>query len=287
MLSNGLIVAFASMMFLSSDVVIAKHLTKRLGKFRYSVGILGIGVVPMLLYLAAVGLHGYGTEIVALSLIGGAFLGSGYALYYKALETQQVTNVSSLGEIQPALLLVFGIFILGEPVNAVEVAGIAAVFIGSFLVLRTHGIEINRQMVPVIIANVMWVVYWIFMNYAITLYGGNALPLLIARGLGFALVLVYSLATNSIEGSRTHPLQKGRLLVLIMLLASGVLDSFMNISFGFVVQAGLVAVGSAILASSPIVVAVLGRIFYRDRITRLQKIGLLAAVLGAVAISIG
>ncbi|MCL4365066.1 DMT family transporter, partial [Candidatus Marsarchaeota archaeon] len=169
MLNLGLIAAFASMMFLSSDIAIAKHLTKRLGKFRYSVGILGIGIIPMLIYALAVGIHAYSMEIVILSLLAGAFLGAGYVLYYKALETEQITNVSSIGEIQPAFLLLFGVFILGEKITLIEIAGIFSIFVGSFLVLRTRGLEINRVMIPVIVANILWVVYWILMDYAITL----------------------------------------------------------------------------------------------------------------------
>ncbi len=287
MISSGLIVAFAALMFLSSDVVIAKHLTKRLGKFRYSVGILGIGIIPMLLYLFAAGIPSVNLQIILLSLVAGVFLGSGYALYYKALETEQVTNVSALGQIQPGLLLLFGIFALGEHVNVVEVAGIIAIFVGSFLILRTRGIEINREMMPVIIANVSWTIYWIFMNYSISLYGGYTLPLLIARSFGFVLMLAYVLATGSMEAGSTHRLSAGRNLVFILLISSGMLDSLMNISFGFVVGVGLIAIGSAILAVSPMVVALLGRLIYRDRITYLQKMGLVIAVAGAIAISVG
>ena len=287
MLNLGLVGAFASMMFMSLDVAIAKHLTNRLGKFRYSVGILGIGIIPMLIYALVVGIHAYSMEIVLLSLLAGAFLGTGYALYYKSLETEQVTEVSSIGEIQPALLLLFGVFILQERINVVEIAGIFAIFIGSFLILRTRGLEINRMMIPVIAANILWVVYWILMDYAITLYGGYSFPLLIARSLGFVLMLAYVLATGSIEGSNTHNLSRGKNIVIMMLITSGMLDSLMNISFGFVVGVGLVAMGSAILATSPMVIALFGKLFYKDRIRRLQKIGLVLAVAGAVAISIG
>lgn len=287
MLNLGLIAAFASMMFLSLDATIAKHLTNRLGKFRYSVSILGIGIIPMLIYTLVVGMHAYSVGIVLLSLFAGVFLGAGYALYYKALETEQITEVSSIGEIQPALLLLFGVFALGERIDIIEIAGIFSIFVGSFFIVRTKGLEINRMMIPAIIANISWVVYWILMDYAITLYGGSVFPLFIARAFGFVLLLAYVLATRSIEGGSTHNLNAGKNIVIMMLIASGIMDSLMNISFGFVVGIGLLAIGSAIIAASPMVVALLGKLFYNDRIRGLQRIGLVLAVAGAIAISIG
>ena len=286
MLNPGLVAAFAVLAFGGIDGIIAKHITRRLGKHRYAIAVLGIGIVPMLIYLAAVGISNFSNTVVLLSFLSSIFLGIGYILWYKAIETQQITNVSLLGVVQPALIFLFGMLVLGNRVDIMEMLGVLAIFAGSLFVLSNGRMKINVLLVPAILANISWAVYWMIMNYAIAAYGSYSLPLIIARILAFVIIVAYSVLFGKIESTRRPYGFPNLALLLVLLLASGIMDSLVNILFGFVIKVGLVAIGSAIIAGTPILTAVLGRIIFKDRLTKLQAFGFLMAVAGSIAISI-
>jgi drug/metabolite transporter (DMT)-like permease len=284
MLQLGLAAAAMFMLLSAIDVTIAKYVVSRFGKYIYASMVIGIGIIPMLAYLAFTGTHLLTLQVIGLSVMGSVFLGSGYVLYYKGLEHGQITNVSALGEIQPALLFVFGFMILGETINAYSLVGVAAIFVGAGLVMVTEKMKVDWRLLPAILANVSWAAAWIFMNYAIAEYGGYSLPLLIERTAGFLVIVAYSIGSKSMEKPLLH--SRSFYMVGVLVLLSGILDGSANVFFGMVVNSGLVAVGSAIAAIMPIVVAALGRIVYGDRLHTVQKVGFMVAVFGAIAVSI-
>jgi drug/metabolite transporter (DMT)-like permease len=286
MLNYGLVYAFLVLAFGGIDGILAKYIIKRLGKHRYALMVLGIGILPMLAYVAFAGIAGFGLGMLLLSLGSSTFLAAGYILYYKGVETQQITNISALGVVQPAIIFVFGILVLGEGMNSLEIAGGAAIFIGAALLLLTEKMEVNFMLVPIILANASWAVYWIIMSYAIASYGAFSMPLIIARAFAFVLILAYSFAFGKMEDGIKNMSSAAGFALLLLVVASGVFDGLVNIFFGAVINVGLVAIGSAIVAGTPILTAVLGRLAFRDKLTTLQKIGFLIAVLGSVAIAV-
>ena len=69
-------------------------------------------------------------------------------LYFKSLETEQLTNAVALSEITPAILTLFGMFVLQEVGNPMEVIDIILIFAGAFLRHKHRGLKINRKLVP-------------------------------------------------------------------------------------------------------------------------------------------
>ena len=284
----GIVAAFLFMLIGAVDVTLAKYIVRRFGRYRYTVAIIGIGILPMVAYSIAVGSGSISSGAFWLSLAAGAITGVAYIIYYKGLESEQITNVAALTEVQPAILFLFGVLILGESITAIGIAGVIAIFLGATLVMMKDDMKLNRLLLPIIIANALWAAYWIVMNYAISTYGGYSLPLLIARGVAFAMVAAYSVLFGKIEKGNVKA--KAPLLALVLamfIIVSGLLDGATNILFGVVIQSSIVAIGSAIYAIMPIVAAMLGRVVYRDGLGMAQKLGLVIAVAGAIAIVIG
>ncbi len=270
------------------DLTIGKYVLKSSGNYRYSMVLLGVGILPMMAYVAAAGAGNMSILDVALSAAAGVISAGAIIIYYRSLELQQETNVAALTEVQPALLFLFGVFVLGETINSIEIAGILAIFIGAAFVMTTRKMRLNMLLVPVIIANALWAVQWVVFDYVIGSYGGYVLPILIGRIISFAFVSAYVLGFRKVDPnvSRYRNMAPAYLILGLMALV-GILDGSANILFAIVVKSNIIAIGSVIYATMPIVAALLARIFYRDGLSNIQKAGLVIAVLGAIAIGIG
>jgi drug/metabolite transporter (DMT)-like permease len=286
MSSAGFGAAFLATVSGSADTALAKYITNRLGMYRYAILILGLGLVPTSIYFIIFGLGGtMSLQAIAFSLLGSVFFGMGFVLFYTAMKTQQITHAAALGEVQPVLLLLFGVLVLGETITVIEAAASLAIFVGAFLVMTTSRLKVNLHLVPIILANVSWALYWIFITYAMRAYGGEGFPILLSRFCAFLLVFAFAFSSRKIEKSMKKPIGRYRAALLwSFLILSAVLDSGSNLLFGFVVNVNLVAVGAAILAVGPLLTLILGRVFFGDTLDGRQKAGFVLAVIGAIGI---
>ncbi len=175
-----------------------------------------------------------------------------------------------------------------EILTPLQIAASVAIFAGVFLVVTKTGFKINRRLISAIYANILWAVYWIVLTYGIRASTSAVLPVLLARISAFIVVFAYSFTTGKLIEKKPNKKQTSSSFypLLALVLIGGLADAGTNLSFGFAVFFGLVAIGSVITATTPVFIAILGRIFFKDKLTKPQVIGILLAILGAVAIAI-
>ncbi|MDE1847126.1 MAG: DMT family transporter [Candidatus Micrarchaeota archaeon] len=282
MISIGTIAAVLAVLSWAISLVIEKRIVTILGKTKGAALVIGLGVLPMLI-LSALSFSLLDPAEIALAAISGIFLSIGFVLYYKSLETEQISNTSGTGLLQPALLIIFSVFVLSEPLTLPQIIGGIVIFLGIILILTTERMELNRNLIPAIMAQVSWALYWIFATYAILGSHKVAIPLLISRVVAFISgAALFPLLLKKDKISR----RSGVAYIAILLVIAGILDGAGNILFGKVVSLNELQVGSIFSAMVPIVITGLGYVVYKERLTRLQAIGMLAAVIGALIIAI-
>lgn len=288
MFNSGLGAAFIDTVMGASDSAVGKYITTRIGTYKYGIFLLGVGLIPTIIYFFFFANSGnISLTVSLLSILSGVLLAVGIVLYYNAIKTQQITNAAALGEVQPVILLLFGVFILGEAVTILEGLGALIIFTGAFLVITTHKLKVNWGLFPVVLANICWSVYWILMTYAIQGYGGESFPLLLSRTCGFVLLIAYAFYANKIPKTVKKPMSTYHKYILwFFILLSGFMDGFYNLLFGFIINVNIVAIAAALLAAGPILTAVLGRVFFGERLDARQKIGFVLAIVGAIFISL-
>jgi uncharacterized membrane protein len=91
------------------------------------------------------------------------------------------------------------------------------------------------------------------------------------------ITLVLAMATRSIGGLDRQALP--------LILAIGILDALALLSFSVATTDGNVAIVSVLSSLDPIVLAILAFIFIRERIARLQVIGLFVVIGGSILVS--
>ena len=117
-------------------------------------------------------------------------LGAAALLYYKSVETQQISNTVAIGMIQPVLIFVFSIVVLNEGMTLAEIVGGLVVLTGVCLVSLTSGLRFNRRLIPAFLGQAVWAFYWMALSLSIVSSGQAAMPLLISRVFAFLVVVL-------------------------------------------------------------------------------------------------
>lgn len=266
------------------SLTLERRIASIAGNLRGALLVLFAGIFPILLFFLISNFSMSPYEVL-LSLASGILLAIGYILYYKSLETEQVSNTSGVGLAQPAILLLFSILILHESITSIQTLGGVIIFVGVLLIITNNKLELNRKLLPALLANVSWAGYWVIASYAILSSQQVGATILIARLT--SLVVVLALFAFAMKGRQVPRLKNSVVPSLLILGAvAGILDGLGNATFGYVVQFHLLSLGSIFVASLPLFVTFLAYLFYKEHLTKLQGVGMIMAVIGAFVIAI-
>ena len=135
MISYGILAALASVLFAALTQLIGKTVVPRIGGMRSTILIIAAGIIPIAV-LFLISPATIGGNVIVLSVFSGIFFAFGFILYYRSVESQRISNTVATSLIQPAILALYAIVILSQPINSIELVGTVAIFAGVGFVLR-------------------------------------------------------------------------------------------------------------------------------------------------------
>jgi drug/metabolite transporter (DMT)-like permease len=285
-LRSGVAAAIMATAFFTVGDTASKRMDERLGNRTASLAVLGIGFVSIFLYLILFG-AGAGPNLyqIELAILAAAMLGIGYLLIYKTLETEQVSNTWVLFESSSVVLILLGVIFLSETLNVIEIVSMLAIFAGVLLVITDSKMKVNMKFMPAIIGSTLWGLSNVPIVYAIQSSHGFVLPMLLERGVAFVIVAVYMAMTRSRRRSRAKKKNMLNRKTVAATLISGLCDGAGMVALGYVFLSNTVAIGGLLLALEPAFILLLGRVFYKDKLTKLQLIGSVVMIMGALVLS--
>ena len=267
----------------SISTVMEKRVSSKAGTALTSAMLAGLGVLPMLiaylLYPAQLGEY----ELL-LSIGSGIFFAIGALLFYKALETEQVSNTSASGFVQPALIIAFSILFLHEHLSLLQMLSGITIVAGVLLVITTKEFKINKKILPALFANASWAIYWILASSAILASGSASSTLLLSRVTTFVILAGMYFVITKPKGSNKR-VQLGATVLAIGCVA-GFLDGAGNLVFGLLVNQNLVAVASLFITIQPLAITLIAYFVYKERLTAIQSAGMAIAIIGALALAL-
>jgi drug/metabolite transporter (DMT)-like permease len=291
MINLGILAAIASMLIGILSSLIQKKISLPIGYKASALITLIVAMIPIAIGIIIFGAAPLNQNEIILSLVSGFFLSAGFLLRYFSLNTEQVTEVAALGQIQPAIIVVFGLFALGEKLTEPATISILMIFLGSVLITLNKNTKINRKLIPSILGSASWGIYWIFIASAVNSSGDVLLPLLISRILGVAMLALFIAPSGNatLQHLRRYGSANGKsalyamiILVLIAGLTNGIGDSMFSVTTTY----NVLALGAAITALSPMLVALIAYFIFRDRLTNRQKFGFIIMFAGSFLLSI-
>jgi len=202
----------------------------------------------------------------------------GLVSYYVALASGTmgvVAPVTSLGVVVPVVVGLLS----GESPSSVVWTGIVVAIVG---IVLTSGPELSGGVSarPVLIAAMAGVFFGIFFVFADR--GAEDSPLLTLwtmRASVAAAFVVLALAKRTTGGLR------GRDIGLVVLVAAGDLGA--NLAFAVASTKGFVSITSVLSSLFPVVTVLLARVVLKERLRRVQIIGVAVTMLGVAGISAG
>ncbi len=282
-LNAGIVWAVIVLIAYSFADLFGKKVVLKFGYKRATALVSAISIVPFLILYFAYPAQPITEYSIELSAVAGIFYGVGFMLLYKALVTEQTTNTFALSEFFKAWLVLFGALIAGSVLGLGQWSGIALIFLGSFMVITTENLHINKRLVYALSGFICWAVLWTMMYYAIINSRTYVPEGFIAAF--FALltaIIVYAMfpdRKHAVAGRGDVRHWAGYAAIVGLAIGSG------SLIFGFLIISKMLAQGAAIIALTPIVVAIASKRTYLDRLTKVQVAGILVAVSGALVLA--
>jgi drug/metabolite transporter (DMT)-like permease len=252
-------------------------LTRRLPTFAVTVVSQGAGFAALLVALAI--RHDVGTRSLVLGVAGGLGGGAGLAAFYRALSLGTMSIVSPL--VACGAVVPFAISLAtGERPSALAFAGAAVALAGAVLASleerRASSPDRARAIALAVAAALALGVFVYFLGLGSR--EGDALSTLVGARVG-SLALLLALA-----GVRGATLRVPR-ASLAAVAGVGLADVSANALFAIASGYGLLALVSVLGSLYPVVTVLLAHALLHERLTPLQRTGVVAALVGVAAIA--
>jgi drug/metabolite transporter (DMT)-like permease len=240
-----------------------------------------------LVFLAPVVLFA-GVDAAASDVVWGALCGvagaAAIALLYRGLAIGTMGIVSPISAVLGASIpLVYGVALRGERPTWVAYAGIVAALVAVVCVGLAPGTRRTRGLPPglleAFLAGIGFGTYFILL--AQTRNDAGLVPLLAARVTSVVLLVAGGLAFGGAANLRVaRP-------ALAPVVFCGALDVSANVLYVLAAHTGLLAIAAVLTSLYPAATVALAAIVLRERLGRLQWIGVALALGGAAAIAGG
>lgn len=279
--------SFIALFSFAIGAILEKKASPILGGRICTVFVICAGLLPILLiYLAlstsnVLSLLSFGGLYFLFAIISGVLFALAFFSFLKGIEIQQISNSIGMGRIQNLIVIIFSILVLGETLTMQEILGGIIIFAGVFFVATTKGLKFNKGLWPVVLAYILWGIYWIFLSTTIQNYKSSYAPFLVSRLASVVTILIIYLPSVRLSAQRAGR-RKSSYLIPTLAIIAGVLDGTGNSIVGYLTTLGSLAISNIILAMSPLIVITIAAIVYKEHLTKLQAFGICCAIAGAI-----
>jgi drug/metabolite transporter (DMT)-like permease len=286
MLDQSILIAFSATTLWAIVNLFQKDLSAKMGPSATAVIIVGGGLIPIAALLAIYGVVLPGMFAIFTAIAAGILFGVASLLFYKALETQHVVNAKAIGLIQPVIILFFSVLILSETITLPAVIGSVVVLIGSLLICIRKDLRFNRKLLPAFYSNLAWAASWILIAFSVKYSGQVAFPQFVLRA--SALVFVALIYFFLSKDRKKIAAKGGRWIWWIALIGviGGMLDGVGNLLQSYLVLLNTLYVGGITGIFGPFIVVVLAYLVYKEKLTKIQALGLAISAIGAFVVAI-
>jgi len=311
-LESAIIIALLVGLAWSIDGLLFKKFDKSFGMLYSSLAITSLNFTVSIIAFPFFYAGYLNINVIFMGLIAGILSGIGYLLFFTSLKSEQASNTFALMELQVIVLILFGALVLSEKISYISLLGILLIILGVLAVLYTKELKLNRRLIPAMLANIIWGVSWIFFFYSYKFENGIPYAMIINFGTALLVVAFYliinkvkkynsgNLGTLNIKADNRYKYNAGydrnikklnkkgdnKKYIIYLGIIAGLLSGIGNVGFSFLESINKVAIGSAISNMQPIFIAIIAYFIYKEKLSKLQSLGIIIAVLGAVAVAL-
>ena len=256
---------------------------KQIGPFKsfFWSQLAGLGFALVLAFVLATGL-GVPVLVVILLPVAAILYSAGYLFFFKGLAIGNVSIVAATMNLWAVFTMLFAFLFLGQRLSGTQSLGVLLILSGVALAstdwsqLRQQGFRLSSGVREAVLGAFFFGVFWNLSEVISERVGWLLTTLLVKLGIVLS-VLLFSLLTKrelGIAGATNRT--KGMIVVMGMVEAGAVAA----VNYGLTIGDAILI--TPIASALSIVTIALAILILKDRVTKLQGLGMAAAVAGIV-----
>lgn len=222
-------------------------------------------------------------SLISVTILGGIAYALGYLLFYKGFEIGNISVVSAVVNLQVLFVIAISFFLRGQRLTALQVPAIILILLGVTIVsvniedLKKGRVSLLRGVKETLLATVMFgVLFWPLNEFVVE--KANLLTVsLITKLTAIAFVFLMSSFQK-----RSLVIKKTSMKLTILVALVGILEAtaVLAVAYGLTFGDGIIV--APVSSALTIVTVGLAIIFSKEKITKLQALGIIAVVGGIV-----
>jgi len=222
------------------------------------------------------------TLVIILLPIAAIFYSTGYLFFFKGFEIGNVSTIAATMNLWPVFTMLVAFLFMGQRLSTTQTIGVFMIITGVTLAslnwseIRDQGFQLSSGVKETVTGAFFFGIYWNISEIISEEIGWLLTTLFIKLGIILFLLLFSFLIKRELDLSQTGTKTKWIILLMGIIEAGAVA----------VVNYGL-TIGKAILitpiaSALSIVTVTLAIVFLKDKITKLQGLGIVTAIIGII-----
>ena len=257
--------------------------SKRIGNFKtfFWSQLAGLVFATLLTVAFAINLN-IPTRIVILIPIASIFYAVAYLLFFKGFELGNVSIISATMNLWAVFTMLFAFIFLGQRLSTFQFLGVLMIIAGVALVslkwsdIKDQNIKLLSGIKETILAALLFGIFWNLSEIISEKIGWVSTTLFVKIGIVLFMLLFSLKADRELRIAKTTP------KIQMMILFAGVLEAAAVASVNWGLTIGDVILVTPISSALSIVTIAMAVILLKEKITKLQGIGMTMVITGIV-----
>ncbi len=257
--------------------------SKQIGPFKsfFWSQLAGATSVLLLALVSAVSLH-VPIQVLLLFPLAAFLYSAGYLFYFRGLEIGNISIVSATMNLWAVFTMLFAFVFMGQRLSAIQTLGVLMILCGVTLAslnwsdIANHGFQVASGVREAALGALFFGIFWNVSEIISEEAGWLLATLLVKAGIVLCVLIFSFLAKREIGWSTAATRTKSAILLMGIIEAGAVAIVNYGLTIG---QAILI---TPIASALSIVTITLAIVFLKERVTRLQALGMITAIGGIV-----
>ncbi len=257
--------------------------SKQIGPFKsfFWSQLAGATSVLLLALVSAAGLN-VPIQVLPLFPIAAILYSAGYLFYFKGLEIGNISIVSATMNLWAVFTILFAFVFMGQRLSTIQTLGVLMILCGVTLAslnwsdITNHGFQVSSGVKEAVLGAFFFGIFWNISEIISEEAGWLLATLLVKAGIVLFVLISSFLVKRQIGWTTATPRTKYAILLMGFIEAGAVAIVNYGLTIG---QAILI---TPIASALSIVTITLAIVFLKEKVTRLQGLGMIMAIVGIV-----
>lgn len=257
--------------------------SKKIGYFKtfFWSQLAGLVFAALLIFFFALNLN-IPALIAVLLPVAAIFYAAAFLLFYKGFELGNISIVSAVLNLWAVFTMLFAYIFLGQRLSGFQLLGVILIIAGVTLVslnwsdIKNQNSHLLKGVKETVASAVLFGIFWNLSDVITDEIGWLPTTIYVKVGVILFLLLFSLFLKRSL--SLTETTTQTRLMVLLV----GVLEAFAVVSFNWGLSVGDVILVTPIASALSIVTITMAVVFLKEKITRVQVLGIATAIAGII-----